>query len=386
MAEEPDGYRWWHVMAYVVEPFLADGELTAGLIHGTADRASFTCECHDAAVVYTTRSRVVCMSCGYTHLVLQAPLELTARDMLTADDWVDLFGPDGSRRHDVVDLAMVEFRDVENAGVTWQTDRWEYAARDFVFFTRTPPNELAEAIKRTGMDGSVLAEAGFEPSAMPPTPASQLREASIDLDLISNAGHAFGAGVAAYHAAYTRPERLSAAVLDLFRAIELLLKARLEQVDPRVLNERLSNPTVLRRLADHGVVLAAADHATISSLRQLRNKVQHSEARFNHRVGLGLCRAAIIFIDAFATSQLGLRTQDAVAHEDWQALLTIPEIAASARATTAEVLEPHRDRAAAAITACPCCGEEALLRPDPNSGASCVHCGHVPVMDFDEGE
>lgn len=384
MAEEPDGYLCWHVMAYVVEPFLAADELIVGLVHGTADRSSFTCECHDAAVVYTNRARLVCMSCGYTHRVLQAPLDFTARDTLTADEWLDLFGHDGSRRHDVVDLAMVEFRDVENVAVTWQTDRWEYAARDFVFFTRTPPDELAEAIRRMGMDGSVLAEAGFVPSAMPPTPASQLDDASIDLDLVSNAGYAFGAGVTAYHAAYTRPERLSPAVLDLFRAIELLLKARLDHLDPRALDERLSNPTVLRRLADYSVDLAAADEAMIGSLRQLRNKLQHHGARFNQRVGLSLCRDAIIFIDAFATSQLGLRAQDAVALDDWQALLTIPEIAASARATTAELLIPHRRRAEATITPCLRCGEEALLRPDPSSGAYCVYCGHVPVIDFEE--
>ena len=33
---------------------------------------------------------------------------------------------------------------------------------------------------------------------------------------------------------------------------------------------------------------------------------------------------------------------------------------------------------------CPRCGEEALLRPDSSTGASCVHCGHVPVIDFDD--
>ncbi len=88
MAEEPDGYLWWHVMAYVVEPFLADGELIVGLVHGSADRSPFTCECHDSTVVYTTRARLVCMSCGYTHLVLPAPLEFPPRVALTADDWI----------------------------------------------------------------------------------------------------------------------------------------------------------------------------------------------------------------------------------------------------------------------------------------------------------
>jgi hypothetical protein len=377
MAEESDGYLWWHVMAYVVESFLAADEMIVGLVHGTADNASFTCECHDAAVVYTSRGRLVCMSCGYMHVVLETPLDLVVRDTLTADDWIDLFDPDGSRRHEVVDLATVEFRDIEDAALIWQTDRWEHAAREFVFFTRTPPDELAEAIRGTELDGSLLAEAGFEPQALPPTPAWQLDDASIDLDLISNAGSGFAAGVAAYNAAYTRPDRLAAAVLDLFRAIELLLKARLDQRDPKALDKRLNNPAVLRRLADHGVVLTAANDATIAGLRDLRNKLQHSEARFNHRVGLGLCRDAIIFIDAFAATELGLHTRDALNLEDWQEVLKIPEIAASAQAATAEILGPYRRRPEASITECPRCGENALLRPHPDSGASCVHCGHA---------
>src|SRR6266511_635201 len=46
--------------------------------------------------------------------VLPAPLEFPPRVALTADDWIALFGPEGSRRHEVVDLALVDFRDVEN--------------------------------------------------------------------------------------------------------------------------------------------------------------------------------------------------------------------------------------------------------------------------------
>jgi len=380
MAEEPDGYLWWHVMAYVVEPFLADGELIVGLVHGSADRSPFTCECHDSTVVYTTRARLVCMSCGYTHLVLPAPLEFPPRDALTADDWIDLFGPEGSRRHEVVDLALVDFRDVENAAAIWQTDRWEYAVRDFVFFARTPPDELAEAIKGTELDSSLLAEVGFQPVPLPPIPAWQLDEGSIDVDLVGNAGDAFATGFAAYVAAYTRPGHLTTAILELFRTIELLVRARLEQLEPGTLGARPNNPTVLERLAGHGAPINADDEEMIAALRRLRNKLQHSEARFNHRFGLGLCRRSIIFIDAFASSQLGLRTRDALAVEDWQALLEIPEIAASARRQTAEALEQHRHRDGAEIATCPRCGEEALLRPDPSSGAACVHCGHIPVI------
>jgi hypothetical protein len=380
LAEEPDGYLWWHVMAYVVEPFLADGELIVGLVHGSADGWSFACECHDSAVVYTTRARLVCMSCGYTHLVLPAPLEFGPRDVLSADDWIDLFGPEGARRHEVVDLPLVDVREVENAAAIWKTDRWEEARKEFVFFARTPPDELTEAAKRMGLDPTLLAEAGFEPIPLPPTPAWQLNEGSIDVDLVGNAGDACGTGVAAYVAAHTQPGQLTTAILELFRTIDLLFRARLEQLEPGALGGRPNNPTVLKRLAGHGVSMDPGDEEMIAALRRLRNKLQHSEARFNHRFGLGLCRRAIIFIDAFASSQLGLRTRDVLRVEDWQALLGIPEIAALARRETAEALEQHRHRDEAEIATCPRCGEEALLRPDPSSGAACVHCGHIPVI------
>jgi hypothetical protein len=378
MAEEPGGFLWWHVMAFVVEPFLAPGELIAGLVHGETDGGCFECECHESTVVYTMFRRLVCMSCGYLHLVLEKPLDIRSETLLSSEEWVRFFDHEGDRRHEEVDLAIVDYRQIENAEVIWKTDRWEHASREFVFFSRTPPDELAAAIRGTELDGSIFAEAGFERVDLPPSPALQLDARSINVDLISNAAHAFRAGVAAYTAAYTRKDELVNAVPHLFRAIELLLKARLEDVETNVV-EGLNNQTVLRRLEQCGVSVAPADKDTITSLRRLRNRLQHGSARFNYRMGLGLCRRAVIFINAFAASELGLYSRDVVTRDDWQKLLLIPEIASSARSSSEKVLAPFRKGREGEITTCPRCGENTLLRPYPDTGAYCVYCRHIPV-------
>jgi hypothetical protein len=377
MAEESEGYLCWHVMAYVLGPFLAEGEMIIGLVDGIADCAEFVCECRDAAVVYTNRARVVCMSCGYMHVMLDAPLDLVVRDVLTGDDYFELFDFDGSRRHDEVDLATVEFRDIENAHKTWQTCRWEQSVQEFVLFARTPREEL----RGTQFDGSLLAQDGFEPHALPRSPIWELDAASIDLDLIGNAESAFRAGVAAYNTAYRRQEGLTTAIQELDRAIELLLKARLDQLDPKALDKRYYHRALLQRLVDHGALIVA-DSARIGELHRERNSVQHGTVRLNLRAGLGLSRDAIIFIDAFSASQLGLRTKDALTLEDWRELLRIPEIAASARVAAAETIEAcRREHEASVVEECPHCGENAQLWSGSGGIASCVYCGYVDIGD-----
>jgi hypothetical protein len=90
MADEPGGFTWSHLVIGLPEPYLQGEELIAGVIHGVEDRRNFECGCHSATVVYTTRRRLLCMSCGATHLVLTAPLDIGPTRLLTADEWVAL--------------------------------------------------------------------------------------------------------------------------------------------------------------------------------------------------------------------------------------------------------------------------------------------------------
>ncbi|HYT78720.1 MAG TPA: hypothetical protein VEQ37_05615 [Actinomycetota bacterium] len=98
------------------------------------------------------------------------------------------------------------------------------------------------------------------------------------MDLEKNAEHAFADAVSEFLAAYVHPDRLVHALPQLFRAIELLLKARLAVLDPHGLDDQPNNPTLLNRLSARGVALSADEIMTVTHLRRLRNDLQHGEA------------------------------------------------------------------------------------------------------------
>jgi hypothetical protein len=378
MAEEPDTYCCSRIHASIPEPYLDSSEEITALLHGERDRRCFECPCHFASVVYTTKHRLVCMSCGAIHAVLKEPLLDGVTGGLTADEWSDLFDDDGSRRDAEVELAIVDFQDVEHRELIWSTSRWEEAVGDFIIFARSSPAEIAAAIRGTETDPSVLEEAGWEPVETSPPPAFHLVDGSVEVDLLQNAEHAFVNGVDAYLASFSRPRRLLSAVPDLFRAVELILKMRLEDIDSAALVSRPNNPKVLALLRREGVEITTSQTETIVRLRRLRNQLQHGGARFGHREGLRACREGIVFLDRFLRSEFGIWIGDALPPESRQGLLVLPEIAETGRRVLAERLVAIREEKEATIEPCPQCGTVSLVRRCPSSGASCVYCGHVP--------
>jgi hypothetical protein len=119
----------------------------------------------------------------------------------------------------------------------------------------------------------------------------------------------------------------------------------------------------------------------VTQLRKLRNQLQHSSARFNHRTVLGLCRNALIVIDRFVVDQLGVWAGDVIAAGEWQQLLAIEEIQTRAVAVAETRLTNYRDDPEASITVCPRCAHEAMLRPHPDTGASCLICRYTYISD-----
>jgi len=380
MGDEGDRFTWSHIMTQVVGPYLESDELIAGLVHGGLDNYPFYCPCHSATVVYTTRQRLICMSCGATHAVLRQPPNFVPPQLLTPREWDEFFDDKGSRHYEEVALATVDFQDIEHVEMIWTTDQWEQASDEFVFFARSSPEEIQSAIRGTEADPLIFLEAGWEIVDQPPPPALQLMESSIDVGLDRNAQHAFAEGVSEFLTSYVHPERLVHAIPQLFRAIELLLKMRLEALDPHGLADEPNNPTVLARLAGQSVVISGDEVETVAQLRRLRNRLQHGHASFNHRTGLALCRQAVVFVDRFVDEEFDMWTGDAISGSDWQRLLELPEVASRAARIAEARLERFRSHPEAEITVCPWCGHAAMLRSHPSTGASCVYCGHVPVI------
>jgi hypothetical protein len=312
MVDEQDTFTWSSVITSVADAYLTNGELIAGLLHGVSDDHYFTCPCHFAQVVYTTRGRLVCMSCGALHAIPAEPLPDPTEGLLTAEAFADLFDEEGPRRHEQVDLPLVDFCRIENAKLAWRTSWFEEATEQFVFLARSPPEVVAETIRGTEMDPTMFMEAGFTEIRLAPPPAAEVNAGQIDFALTENAAYAFEAGVRAYRRSYKEREELLTAVPQLSRTIELLLKARLQLEDQTQLADKPNNPTVITRLAERGVVLSDADGETVTALRRLRNMMQHGSTRVSGRQALGLCRAAIVFVNWFADAELELWTADAL--------------------------------------------------------------------------
>jgi hypothetical protein len=168
MAEESLEYTQSHIMTSVPAPYLFQDELVAAVIHGGKDEYYFSCPCHQADVVYTTRHRLVCMGCGAMHAAFRETVPFQPKRLLTADEWSDFFDEGGSRRDEELDLGVIDFQDVESLDTFWTTDQWDEAKHRFIFFARSPPEVIEEAIRNTELDASAFLEAGFEPVATAP--------------------------------------------------------------------------------------------------------------------------------------------------------------------------------------------------------------------------
>jgi hypothetical protein len=381
MIEESDRFTWSHLAITLNETPLGMDENIVGILHGVEDKHYLYCPCQFATIVYTTKKRLICMSCTATHAVLAEPLPISSGQEISADDWADFFDNNGSRRHEEVDLATIDFREVESATLIWSTDQWEAAVREFIFFARSQPAEIQAAIQGTEADASVLLEAGFTSVPQSPPPAFHLRPDSYDVDILDNATQAVRDGVRDLHLSYNNPDALGNALLNLFRCIELILKARLELIDERALEGNPNNPTVLNQLRSGGVSIDSDELAVIVRLRRLRNRLQHGSAQFSLRSGLTIGRGAIVFIDRFVVDELGLWLGDAISGDDWWKLLTIPEIASNADTIVSERIQPMLRSSREAISSCPRCSRDTLCRPHPSTGASCAYCGFIPTAE-----
>lgn len=379
MAEDSAEYTWSHVTVAVQVPYVTKDERIAAILHGVADEYYFYCECHQAEVVYTTRHRLVCMGCGATHVVLKRPAPVVPKRLLTAAEWSDYFDDAGRQRDQEIEMAVLDFRDVENADTVWTTDQWEDAKHRFIFFSRSSPEEIEEAIRGTEQDPSIFLEAGWHPMETPLPPAHQVAADSIDVDLLENAAFALREGVRLFLKAKTDSGQLVNAIPHLFRATELILKAKLQQLDNSALTDQPSNPTVIKRLCGRGVSLDRHEVDNISRLRKLRNNLQHGTASFNYRSGLSICRTAILFLDRFVHAELALWLGAIIPPSHWPSLLAFPEIAATTDIFLAPLLANARCQPSAELSECAQCGKPTMLRPHPARGASCVRCGYVPI-------
>jgi len=380
MIEDVEQYTYSNIMTRIDEHYLLPSERIIALLHGIMDDYYFYCSCHQAEVVYTTMQKIICMGCGAIHAVLKEAIPISPKSQLTQQEWADFFDHDGCRLEEEVDLSILDFREVEEAETIWSTNQWEDSKDDFIFFARSSPEEIEEAIRGTERDPTIFMEAGWRPTETAPPPAFQIADNSIDIDLLENAASALQEGISAYLAARKSSDRLLIAIPQLFKVVELLLKAKLQTLDHVGLVDRPRFMTVLNRLAARDVNISKEENHIINLLRQFRNDLQHSTAKFNYRAGISLCRKVIIFLNRFLDEELGLWIGDALSPEDRFPLLAIPELAKVATTIVDMRLQLAHQQPEATISKCPRCNLKTLVRPFDNTGASCLFCGYIGLI------
>lgn len=374
-AENPAPYDRFCFAARVIGPYLASGERAVALLECRLDRQHYYCTCHAAEVAYTSRDRLVCMSCGKLHCVLRHPLQATLNGGLTSEEWNASFDTDGELIADV-EIGIVEYRDVFAAEKIWETDAWLEVSGMIEFLERGDPEEIARYYASLPSPDDFM-EAGWSQVPMPPTPAAQLAVANFGVEIEHNAAAALNAAARSYGASRTDPDQLREAVLHAFQCIELLLKVKLRQVKPEGLKGEPNNPRVLARLAMAGVHFDEAEAESITALRKLRNKLQHAGAHYSYREVRRLLARALAFVDRFALVELGWWAGEVVEQPGWDALLALPSILGNAEMQAQARVDMVKTLVNIEVEGCPHCGRATVVRLKRRAGF-CEFCRRIP--------
>lgn len=378
-AAEADAYDRYCVAALDPSPYLVDGEKILALVEAGRDEHYLHCPCHVTQMVYTSRHRLVCMGCGHLHCVLEAPIRRDLGTGLTGAEWDAAIDADGEIVDDGLALPIIDYREVEPLPKLWVTDAWSEATWLIDFYATASAEEIAD-YERGLPSPEDFMEAGWSQVPTPPSVTAQLSKEGYGFDITQNAAAALNAGAAAYSRGKSEVEALRDAVLQVFHAVELILKIRLEQVEPGALSKRPNNPTVVERLRAAGIAIASSELQAIEDLRVLRNHLQHAGARYSYRDTRRLIRSAFAFLDRFSVHELGWWIGEVIEPPGWSALLNVESIRSTAEAQAVLLLKDVEGASGdIVIRECPFCGRRTLVRAS-RFGSLCVFCRHKPTL------
>jgi hypothetical protein len=317
------------------------------------------------------------------HCILSTHLEDVPGKGWPETKWHESFDTDGVLRAHDLRMPFVEYQDVFHAPKLWETDAWVEASGEIEFLERGDPEEVARyrASQPTAED---FMEAGWTESPMPPPPARQMEPEGVEIDIGRNAAIALQDAAKHYAASVIDSSQIRGAVLDLFQAIELLLKVKLETVTGNALVRRKNNPAVIRALANCGEGLPLEEENVVGALRELRNRLQHSDGRFGYADTRALIERGFVMVDRFAREALGWWIADAIHSPHWDALLSLPAIACSASLRAEELVEEFLgEDSLNSVERCPHCSRETVVRVRSHAGL-CLFCRRIPVIHADD--
>lgn len=211
----------------------------------------------------------------------------------------------------------------------------------------------------------------------------------IELDLVENGKDSLRHAVE-HFTDDSRPTDLKYAVLHVFHAVELFLKAVLGNAHPTLIfqkPEESNKPsartvdfgTLLDRLKAVGVELEDDELETLQAIRSERNKIEHYKVAFDKKQVKVWIGRAMRFLDKFVDDELDFKLEDVLDLETYRTL-------AEAVYSYKEQLEKARkslpgqlpdDYFAHQHVSCPDCLQDVIPFPDPDfkdNKARCRFC------------
>lgn len=258
----------------------------------------------------------------------------------------------------------------------WTTDAWDEVSWVINLYASGSREEIGD-YERSFPQADDLIAAGWQQIPSPPPASSQLSGDGYVVDIGENSAAAFKIAAAAFARSRTDPTALREAVLSAFQATELILKMRLEAIDPKAI--KANNPTVIERLVQGNVAIDAQNQATIAELRRLRNKLQHGEATFGYRSTRRLLRSTFAFLDRFTLGELDYWIGHVCGREGWTALLQLPSIQENADRVSREIAARAQNDPSVEVKSCDACERETVIMFNAAVG-HCLYCRWEPTI------
>lgn len=187
----------------------------------------------------------------------------------------------------------------------------------------------------------------------------------------------------------TRDTDLKYAVLHIFHAVELFLKARLSKASPELIYEKkkveIDGFTVKfrdlqSRLSDIGIILSEQDKSDLKFLQKVRNSIEHYQFSGNYEEIENYVGRAMRFLKIFLYKELGIDLQNELSESTYQALLDAFGSYAERMSKQNISLHPKDYGVEHDLLFCEKCNETSVVFPDPTSTDGTIHCFRCEVQ------
>lgn len=185
-----------------------------------------------------------------------------------------------------------------------------------------------------------------------------------------------------------KPDNLKFAIIHVFHAIELFLKARLAKAHPLLIYAKLDCEVkddsctvgfeaIIMRLRNVDVKLTKGNIDDINALRKLRNSIEHHRITANSVEVENCIGRAARFLGEFLEEELEINLKDAIGEGIYntlsEAIYSYEERLNKANSEMTKLLPHDKEVLSYEFEFCPECNEETIVIPDPVSEDERVH-------------